>query len=295
MNNQPSSGGGYRPPEYKKFSIYPDGGKVREITAPNIVGKHLAQPSPEVEARLEARRMERKRARRNRRLLRAAAVALAFMAGFIVGFAIATASPGTPLSATANAADAGPAPATEFIRSYVAPSATTELTPPMNNAFELWSIERWQSETPLLQIDLDPATQWAIYYACDRDPAIFCAVMAIAYKESRFQPDTIGDGGRSVGMMQINTRWHKDRMEALGITDLTDPVQSALVAIDYLRELSTDYGLGWVEDESLYIGYNAGPNAAARMLRNGTTSTAYSREAIALYRAYAEEMEAAND
>ena len=61
--------------------------------------------------------------------------------------------------------------------------------------------------------------------------------MAIAAVESDFNPRGIGDDGDSIGMMQINTCWHTGRMAALGVTDLTDPVQCAAVAIDYLLEL----------------------------------------------------------
>ena len=59
--------------------------------------------------------------------------------------------------------------------------------------------------------------------------------MAIAYTESRFTPDLVGDDGLSFVMMQINTKWHTGRMEALGVADLTDPVQCAAVGLDYCQ------------------------------------------------------------
>ena len=117
--------------------------------------------------------------------------------------------------------------------------------------------------------------------------------MAIARTESHFDTDAVGDNGVSIGMMQINTRWHTGRMEALGVTDLTDPVQCAAVALDYLRELSEGYGFGWITDHDLYMAYNMGPGNARTALNAGTTSSHYSRSVLAAFEECAAEMEAA--
>lgn len=114
--------------------------------------------------------------------------------------------------------------------------------------------------------------------------------MAIAEHESEFQPDLQGDNGQSIGMMQINTKWHTGRMEALGVTDLTDPVQCAAVAIDYLQELESRYGFE-PESEALLMAYNMGPSGARKALNEGRTSTDYSREIMTVYQGYLEELE----
>ena len=41
--------------------------------------------------------------------------------------------------------------------------------------------------------------------------------------------------------MQVSPQWHKERMERLGVTDLTDPRQNMAVAVDYLAELAAEY------------------------------------------------------
>lgn len=41
-------------------------------------------------------------------------------------------------------------------------------------------------------------------------------------------------------MMQLNTRYHMGRMEALGVTDLTGSQRTA-VAIDCIQELASRY------------------------------------------------------
>lgn len=149
-------------------------------------------------------------------------------------------------------------------------------------AAEGWSDDQNRNGTPLLDVPLEAETQRAIFDECGQDTHLFCAVMAIAAVESGFDPQLAGDGGDSVGMMQINTRWHTGRMDALGVTDLEDPVQCAAVAIDYLLELKEITGAG-VEDHQLYTSYNAGPS-------NRTTPTDYSKAALEIYWAYIAEM-----
>lgn len=185
------------------------------------------------------------------------------------------------------------APALTIIQTPPAPPPTADPLP-MDNARELWSVERDKQDTPLLSADLDATTQWAIYDVCDRDNQLFCTVMAIAWKESLYQTDIIGDGGDSIGMMQINTRWNTDRMERLGVTDLTDPVQSAMVAVDLLRELAETFDSG-ISDTTTLMAYNMGPTGAKRAMDAGTYATTYTQEVIAMLQTYLQEMEGSHD
>lgn len=166
-----------------------------------------------------------------------------------------------------------------------APVLTIQPEEPAINAADLWSDDHSRINVPLLDVPLEAETQWAIFEQCGQDAKLFCAVIAIAEVESDFDPQMVGDGGNSIGMMQINTRWHTGRMKALGVTDLTDPVQCAVVAIDYLLELEeiTEAEPG---DHRLYVGYNAGPSRAKR-----TSSTAYSEMVMEIYQEYIGEME----
>ena len=70
------------------------------------------------------------------------------------------------------------------------------------------------------------------------DPAI---VMAMIERESDYNADTIGDYGNSFGLMQIQPKWHSERMEKLYCTDLLNPCQNVTVGIDYLAELYKKY------------------------------------------------------
>ena len=218
--------------------------------------------------RISERRAARRKRQRRRRIAQAAAVGA--VAVFAIGMAVtsaATQGSRTPaLSAPLPSPEiCAPAPTAS---SYIGPTATPEPTP-------------------------EATTQAAILELCGGDRDTFCAIMAIAWVESRFDTDAVGDNGVSIGMMQVNTRWHTGRMEALGVTDLTDPVQCAAVALDYLRELSEGYGFGWITDHDLYMAYNMGPGNARIAIDSGTASSGYSRAALAAFGEYAAEMEAA--
>ncbi len=75
------------------------------------------------------------------------------------------------------------------------------------------------------------------YYGID--PSI---IVAMCYRESTYKADKIGDNGNSYGLMQIQPRWHYQRMADLGCTDLLDPCQNITVGVDYLDELMERYG-----------------------------------------------------
>ena len=64
-------------------------------------------------------------------------------------------------------------------------------------------------------------------------------LQAIAFKESSYRPAVVN--GDCKGLMQINDKWHKGRIENLGVTDLYDPYENMLIAADYLSELFDAY------------------------------------------------------
>lgn len=94
----------------------------------------------------------------------------------------------------------------------------------------------------LFDVPLDAELQLHIIDEAEEhgiDPAI---VMAMAYRESTYRTDAIGDNGDSYGLLQVQPRWHYERMQKLGCTDLLDPYQNVTVAIDYLAEQINHYG-----------------------------------------------------
>ena len=145
--------------------------------------------------------------------------------------------------------------------------------------------------TPILldSVPLSKETQWKIYDLCEQDNSLFCAVMAIANKESRFTPTAIGDNGRCIGMMQINHCYHVDRMEALGVTDLFDAVENAAVGISYIKDLEREFNVG-ADSHVLYMAYNMGPSGARNLFSQGIYSSSYSWAVAGYYDAYMQEL-----
>lgn len=91
-------------------------------------------------------------------------------------------------------------------------------------------------------------------------------VMAMVEAESTYQIDA--ENGDCKGLMQVSVKWHKDRMDKLGVTDLMDPYSNILVGVDYLAELSKKYEIGY----ALMI-YNGGYNYAMRIYEKGELSS----------------------
>lgn len=121
---------------------------------------------------------------------------------------------------------------------------TTEPTatePPETEPVETEPIET-EPEVLFYNVPLDEDLQLHIIEeATERgiDPAI---IIAMAYRESRYKANAVGDNGRSYGLLQIQKKWHSKRMKRLGCTDLLDPYQNVTVGIDYLAEQIERYG-----------------------------------------------------
>ena len=242
------------------------------------IGQGALESAQAAQQRIADRRAARRKRQRRRRLVQLAtagsAVAIAIGVVFMSAASERSRTPTAPLPSQ----EASTSDQTQY--AYIEPTATPEPTPEATDATKL-----------LVSVPLDAETQTAIFELCGSDPDTFCAVMAISKTESNFDTDAVGDNGVSIGMAQINTTWQTGRMESLGVTDLTAPVQCATVCLDYLRELSEDYGFGWVEDHGLYLAYNMGPGGARNAINSGVSSSKYSRAVLSAYGEYAAEME----
>ncbi len=80
-------------------------------------------------------------------------------------------------------------------------------------------------------------------------------VLAIIEVESGFDENAIGDRCQSYGLMQVQPRWHGERMARLGVQNLLDGVQNVLVGVDFLDELLDRYGGDYYK---ALTAYNAG-------------------------------------
>lgn len=130
----------------------------------------------------------------------------------------------------------------------------------------------------LYNIPLDADLQLFIIQLCEEHHIDSAVVMSVIQTESMFQASVMGDSGKSFGLMQIQQRFHKARMDKLGCTDLLDPYQNVMVGIDYLAELLESYRGNM---EMALVAYNAGiVGAKEHWFSKGIYSSEYSRKVL---------------
>ena len=121
---------------------------------------------------------------------------------------------------------------------------------------------------------VDELESWYSYleYVCEQKAICPELVQAIIETESNWDPEA--QNGDCVGLMQISEKWHQDRMERLGVTDLTDPYDNSLVGVDYLQELTRRY----VDQAMVLMIYN-GDSRAWKFWETGEMSE-YARKIL---------------
>lgn len=104
-----------------------------------------------------------------------------------------------------------------------------------------------------------------IEYVCESRHICPELVEAMIERESRWNPNAIN--GDCMGLMQISERWHQERMERLGVTDLFDPYDNILVGVDYMAELFERY-----EDPGMVLMVYNGDSRAKDLQSTGNLS-----------------------
>lgn len=118
-------------------------------------------------------------------------------------------------------------------------------------------------------VPLDKDLQNHIMDICEErniDPRVAFAMIKC---ESGFRAEATGDSGNSLGLMQIQPRWHYARMEKLGCDNLLDPYQNVTVGLDLFGDLLKHYG----NVEHALMAYNGGGSYANEMIAAGQIST----------------------
>ncbi len=110
--------------------------------------------------------------------------------------------------------------------------------------------------------------QRKIFKICARANISYEFVMAVIYTESRFDADCVSDNGESVGLMQIQERWHRPLMDKLGCTNLKNPLQNVRVGVALLQSHCKKYK----EPAWALMAYNGGGAYAERMIAKGEVS-----------------------
>lgn len=129
----------------------------------------------------------------------------------------------------------------------------------------------------LFDCPLDLELQKHIVDTCGNYGIVPELIFAMIDQESDFDAAAVGDSGNSYGLLQIQQRYHAERMEKLGCTDLLDPYQNVQVGVDYLAELHNKYG----DLEMALVAYNAGPGGAKEnYFDHGQYWSVYSQEVL---------------
>ena len=149
----------------------------------------------------------------------------------------------------------------------VAPVQTEEIQVPELSVVQKKCAEEKLGEREYYDVPLSEEIQDFVFDICEEHNICPSLIIAIMEQESQFDVVAIGDDGKSFGIMQVQPRWHFDRMEKYGVTDLLDPYQNITVAVDYIVELrGMNSELEWV-----LMAYNKGPGDADELMRNGIT------------------------
>ena len=113
-----------------------------------------------------------------------------------------------------------------------------------------------------------------------RDAGVdYYMVLAMIERESGYRYDATGDSGNSKGLLQVQERFHKDRMQAVGATDLYNPYDNMRVAVHFLKEIQDRY-LANSGAHCVLMVYNMGATGANRLWAEGIYSTAYTRQIL---------------
>lgn len=105
----------------------------------------------------------------------------------------------------------------------------------------------FREDVPLSFMDQD-----FLHTACAESGVPYALALAVIEKETGFR-NVVGDDGNSTGYMQVQEKWHWDRMERLGVDDLSNPFGNMRVGCDFLAELLGKYSL-----EEALTAYNSG-------------------------------------
>lgn len=118
-----------------------------------------------------------------------------------------------------------------------------------------------------------------LWCMCEEYGVDYYTVLALIERESGYKWDKAGDNGNSKGYMQIYEKWHEDRMEQEGVTDLYLPYGNIRVGLNYLQEIQNKY-LSSSGEHCVLMVYNMGESGAKRLWSKGIYSSEYSREIL---------------
>lgn len=125
------------------------------------------------------------------------------------------------------------------------------------------------------EVPLPVQTQEQLHAAAEEFGIPYALALALVDVETGFR-NIDGDGGKSIGYLQVNRVYHTDLMETLGVESLWEPKGNFRVGLSYLAQHVRVC-------ETLPMAlmcYNMGPSGASAAWERGVTESEYSRKVI---------------
>lgn len=129
-----------------------------------------------------------------------------------------------------------------------------------------------------------------LWCLCKERDIDYYMVVALIERESDYKWDAVGDGGNSLGYMQIGQKWHEERMLEEGVADLLNPYGNIRVGLNFIQELNDRY-LESSGANCVLMVYNMGESQAKSWWAKGVYSTEYSRGILARAEEIKQELE----
>lgn len=130
---------------------------------------------------------------------------------------------------------------TRKVKVYDEGPATLEATETQFMECTAKAVEEPIAERTYFDVPLSQEVQDCIFDECEKAGISPALIVAIIERESDFDIENVGDNGQSIGLMQIQPKWHMQRMIDLNCEDLLDPCQNIKVGINYLSEQINRY------------------------------------------------------
>ncbi|MGN9097545.1 lytic transglycosylase domain-containing protein [Flintibacter porci] len=139
-------------------------------------------------------------------------------------------------------------------------------------------LELGESEQPVFYCEEIPLTieeQMELFNAADAFDIWYPLAVAMVDVETSFQ-NVAGDGGASIGYLQVNGTLHTALMEQVGATDLWVPRDNFRTGLAYLAQQleRTD------TVHKALMAYNMGPSGAAAVWERGIYESEYSQKVM---------------
>ena len=123
---------------------------------------------------------------------------------------------------------------------------------------------------------------------CKGNNIRYSLVLALIEAESGYHYDAVS-AANDIGYMQVNYKWHMDKMEGMKEKALYNPYVNIRIGIEYLSELQEIFST----EAGMLTGYKYGPGGAmSRCFNDRTITSPYAEQIIARADEIDEELEA---